>query len=88
MELKVQGDKAFFYKQETGDPEELLYVGGPCRILFGFNPPFFLVILNPKGKRVGAKKRINFQIEKLTLDSGKGTQFYGGLSFNNKSVLL
>lgn len=63
------------------DAEELLYPGGPDRVLFGLNSPFPLILLNLEGNKCETKKGIKFWIERLITNSvgelgSRGTQFH------------
>ena len=60
--------------------ERLLYLGGPHRVLLGFNPPFSFMLLNIEGNRCRTRKGIRFWIERSTINlaeelSFRGTQF-------------
>ena len=64
-----------------GNTEGLSYLGGPRRILLGFNAPFSLILLNPEGNRGGTRKGIKFWIERLIINlagelSFRGTPFH------------
>ena len=64
--------------------ERLLYLGGPHRLLLGFNPPFSLMFLNLEGNRCRTSKGIRFWIERSTInleENSKG-QVLGALSFS------
>ena len=47
LEWGLLETKAFFYKQERGALERLLYWGEPHRLLLIFNVPFSLIVLCP-----------------------------------------
>ena len=66
-------------KQGTGlEPQGLLDMGGTHRVLFNFNPPFSLMLLNPEGNRSRTRKAIRFWIERLII-LVRGTRFWGDL---------
>lgn len=60
------------------DTQGLLYMGGTHRVLFNFNPPFSLMLINPEGSRSQTRKAIRFWIERLII-LVRGTQFWGDL---------
>ena len=56
----------FFYNQEMGNTERLLYLGGPNRVLLGSNPPFSLILLTLEGNRCWTRKGIRKVNHKLS----------------------
>ena len=68
-----------------------MYLGGPLRVLLGFNPPFPLILLNPEGNRYGTRKGIKFWIERLIVNSAgelgfRATQFQIYFPKNNIDI--
>lgn len=69
----------FLYKQEMGHREGLLYLGGPCRVLFGFNlPSHFLWSFSVlRGAQMGQEKEEE-RIERGVINSAEELSL-GGL---------
>lgn len=65
----------FFYKQERGDMQRLLYLGRCLRVLLVFNPPFSLMLPNLKGNGGAIRKDIKLWMERWIINSA------GKLSF-------
>ena len=63
--------KDFFYKQERGALERLLYWGEPHRLLLVFNVPFSLLVLCPARNKYRTRKRVQFWVESLIINSAE-----------------
>ena len=66
-----------------GGTKGLLYLGGPCRVLLGFSPPFSLIPLNLEGNRGMTRMGIKFWIERLIINSA-GELSVGGTQFQRE----
>ena len=70
--------KPLLQKNKWGDREEFLYQGGLHRDLLSLSPPF--CHLSPVGSKGRTRKGINFQRERLFIDT-RGLSF-GGCGFS------
>ena len=59
-----------------------MYLGGPHRVLLGFNSPLSLILLHPVDDRDRTRKGIKFWMESLIINSTGELDFWGRLGFN------
>ena len=79
--------KAFFYKQETEDTEEILHPGDSPKSPAHFQSPLFFDIPHTLGEMDGTRKAIKFWMERLILNSA-GELSTGGLGFTRTHNLI